>query len=87
MSWKFNPFSGSLDYYATSFTDITVAGKIYLGNTDTYIWYDGVDSVVLVVNGTEMQRWTNASTAQSKILLEDGFNLLLETGDSALLEA
>lgn len=81
MSYTFNPFTGQLDYYATSFADITVSGKVYLGNANTYLWYDGVDSVVLVVNGLEMQKWTNATSVGNYILYENGDRFALENGD------
>lgn len=85
MSWKFNPFSGSLDYYENNFRGVLSSapsgndGNTYINSSDNgyYIYYGGAWQLIA----------TLTPAASSKMLLETGDRILLETGDFALLES
>ena len=100
MPWKFNPFTGNLDYYISETdplslhldqtTPQTVSGGLPQFTNGIYIGNSTTKFILngndfeLWVNGTKVQTWTIA-VAVSYLLLETGDKLLLETGDKLVL--
>ena len=55
-----NPLTGKLDFIAVRNSSDTDS-RIYLG-TDTYLGFDGINTVILVINGITVQTWSASST-------------------------
>ena len=55
-----NPLTGKLDFIAVR-NSLDTDSRVYLG-TDTYLSFDGINTVTLVINGITVQTWSASST-------------------------
>ena len=56
--FTFNPFTGKFDAIRNV---LDTTSRIYLGDT-TYLNFDGINTVSLIINSTTVQSWTVATS-------------------------
>ena len=86
MDWLNNGVNvSSLTAYGTITSTSGFMGGDYKFSSNTYFHFDGAQ-VCLYVLGTSEQCWPSSPGTSSDLLLENGFHILLETGDKLILE-
>ena len=92
MAWAFNPFTGALDYYATSVTYFKgVLATAPVGPADGWSYIDSTNNNLYMYYGSDW--WclgtltVSGGSVGDALLCEDGEQLLCEDGQALLLEA